>query len=273
MNLVLGAVRNLEIEYISPFLFSLYRAGYAGDVRFFSSRLSERTEQLLDQLGVYRVTVTEETLFTTTPVNSLRYFVYQEILKEAGARYDHVLLADVRDIVFQRNPFDFDCDGRLVCSIEDRRMTLGSSVINGGWIAAAYGKEALQELAAHPVSCSGCTLGPAPLIRAYVDAMVEGLREADARVPNIMHVIGGIDQGVHNYLLRNDRLPPSRLLGNDTGPILTLNDVDPRAIQLDEEDRVLTEAGDVAHIVHQYDRHPDLAERLLAKIHPTTKPE
>lgn len=266
MNLVLGAVKGLEIEYIAPFLFSLYQTGFNGEVAFFVSQTNERTHTMLEKLKVTVTTVDESTVFAATPVNSLRYFVYEEILKGYGDEVENILLADVRDIVFQRNPFDFDTQGTITCGLEDRAWTLGNSIINAGWLAAAYGRETMEALAHHPVCCSGATFGPAPLMRDYVHAMTTGLTAIDQRVPNIMHVVGGVDQAVHNYLLRTDALPPARCYGNEDGPFLTLNYVDPDALRFNDDDQVVQEDGAIVPIVHQYDRHPALAERLLTRI-------
>jgi len=266
MNLVLGAVKGMEMEHVSPFLFSLYQTGFSGKVAFFISQVSDRTRAMLERLDVTLISVDEDSVFTQTPVNSLRYFIYDQYLAGIDASIENILLADVRDIVFQRDPFTFDFEGALCCFLEDKRTTLRTSVINSGWLAAAYDRETLEALGHHAVSCSGATMGPAPVVRNYIRTMVDALQALDTKSPNIMHVIGGVDQAVHNYLLYTGALPQARLLGNDDGPVLTLNDVPPHTIVLNEEGQALNGRGEVAHLVHQYDRHPDLAHTLLSKI-------
>jgi hypothetical protein len=89
------------------------------------------------------------------------------------------------------------------------------------------------------------------------------LRAIDERTPNIMHVIAGIDQGVHNYLLYSDALPGTRLYSNELGPIATLNYVPPEDLRFDETGRLLNYDGVPYHVIHQYDRHQELSEKIL----------
>ncbi len=266
MNLVLGAVKKLEIELIAPFLLSLRQSGYGGKVAFFVSETSDRTCELLQQMDVTLINVNETSSFTATPVNSLRYFVYEQFLAGFTEEISNIMHADVRDIVFQRDPFTMDTGGSLCCFLEDECMTLGACLANSGWLAAAYGKETLQSLGHHPVSCSGTTIGPASLMRRYISAMAAGLRAIDDRSPNIMHAISGVDQAVHNYLLRTGGLPEARCFRNEDGPITTLGYVAQDSIRYNDEGLALNQAGEVVHVLHQYDRHWDLTRRVQERL-------
>lgn len=266
MNLVLGAVRGLELEEISPFLYSLARSGFKGRVAFFVSRISERTRKWLDEAHVMLVSIDEDTTLAQTPVNSLRYFVYEQFLDTLDEPVTNIMHADVRDIYFQHDPFSIDHGGDLCCFLENERMDLARCVANSGWLAAAYGKEVIGALGHYPISCSGTTFGPAPVMRAYVRAMTAGLRAIDERVPNIMHVIPGIDQAVHNYLLRTGGLPRPHCFRNEDGPVLTLNYVKRDEVSWNEAGQVVNDRGLPVCVLHQYDRHPALAEWALAQM-------
>lgn len=266
MNLVLGAVRGLEAEQISPFLISLAKSGFKGRVAFFVSNISERTRKWLDDAQIMLLTIDEDTTLSRTPVNSLRYFVYEQLIDQLDSAITQIMHADVRDIFFQQDPFTIDHGGDLCCFLENERMDLSRCVANSGWLAAAYGKEALSALGHHPISCSGTTIGPAPIMKAYIRAMTAGLRAIDERVPNILHVIPGIDQAVHNYLLRTGGLPRNRCFRNEDGPILTLNYVKRGDITWNEDGLVVNDRNIPVHVLHQYDRHPALAEWALARL-------
>ena len=266
MNLVLGAIKGLEFDDLKPFLHSLFQTGFDGKVVFYVGQASQPTCKALDDMGVEILTVDEYNTFTATPINALRYFIYEQYLQGLEALPERILLADVRDVVFQRNPFEIDLGGGLCCFLESDEMTLATCLANSGWIACAYGKEVLGRIGGQKISCSGTTIGTGPAIRAYLAAMTAGLRAIDERTPNIMHVISGIDQCVHNYLLYSDALPGTRLYSNEFGPILTLNYVAPESIRLDENHLVVNQAGEPYHVVHQYDRHKELAARVLERI-------
>lgn len=266
MNLILGAIKGLEFDEISPFLHSLFQTDFDGKVAFYVGQASAATCKALDDLGVEILTVPEYNSLTASPINSLRYFVYEQYLAGLAQTPANILLADVRDVVFQRNPFEIDLGNGLCCFLENEKLNLATCVANSGWLACAYGKEVLERIGRHKISCSGTTIGTGPAVRAYLAAMTAGLRAIEVRTPNIMHVISGIDQGVHNYLLYTDALPGTRLYSNEFGPVATLNYVDPAHIQLDDSNKILNRNGDPYHVVHQYDRHEELAEIVLREI-------
>ncbi len=266
MNLVLGAIKGLEFDELKPFLHSLYQTGFDGKVVLYVGQASQPTCKALDDLGVEILTVDEYNTFTATPINALRYFIYDQYLSGLAEIPEKILLADVRDVIFQRNPFEIDLGGGLCCFLESDEITLATCLANSGWLACAYGKEVLGRLGRHKISCSGTTIGTGAAVRDYLAAMCAGLRAIDERTPNIMHVISGIDQCVHNYLLYSDALPGTRLYSNEFGPILTLNYVAPESIHLNEDHLVVNQAGEPYHVVHQYDRHKELAAKVVERI-------
>jgi hypothetical protein len=266
MNLVLGAIKGLEFDELKPFLHSLFETGFDGKVAFSVSRASQTTCKALDDLGVEIITVNEQNTFTATPINSLRYFVYEQYVAGLAELPTRILLADVRDVVFQRNPFEIELGDGLCCFLENEVLDLATCVANSGWLACAYGKDVLERIGRNRISCSGTTIGTGPAVRAYLAAITAGLRAIDERTPNIMHVIAGIDQCVHNYLLYSDALPGTRLYSNEFGPIATLNYVNPADFRFDDLGLLLNHNGAPYHILHQYDRHIELAARVLRRI-------
>lgn len=266
MNLVLGAIKNLEFDELKPFLHSLFQTGFDGKVAFYVGQASQPTCKALNDMGVEILTVGEYNTLTASPINALRYFVYEQYLAGLAEVPERILLADVRDVVFQRNPFEIDLGGGLCCFLENENMRLGTCVANSGWLACAYGKEVLERLGRHKISCSGTTIGTGTAVRSYLAAMTTGLRAIDERTPNIVHVIAAIDQCVHNYLLYTDALPGTVLYSNETGPIATLNYVKSEDFRFDGSGLLLNHNDVPYHVVHQYDRHKELSEKVLKRI-------
>ncbi len=265
-NLVLGAVHAMEMEYISPFLLSLRRTGYTGDIAFFVSALSERTRAWLKKLGVTLVTIEGENPLPGLPVNSLRYFIFAPFLREKAGTYDRVMLSDVRDVFFQRDPFETELDAPLCCFEENPDWNLARSPINCGWIAAAFGKQAIERIGHHRILCSGVTLGTEAAISEYVTAMVEKMTVLNTDIPCLLYVTGGIDQGVHNYLVRTGAFEGVRCYGNGESLVWTLNYVDEGDLPVGEDGTILNLHGETAHVLHQYDRHAGLTVRLVATL-------
>jgi hypothetical protein len=179
--------------------------------------------------------------------NVARYFRYYSYLVDCPTEYRSVMLTDVRDVLFQSDPFEQDLGPGVCFFLEDERLTLGSEPHNRIWLERAYGKEIANELARLEISCSGVTIGTRGAVIDYLRAIVAELLRIPGKVWN-----GGGDQAVHNYIVRRGLVPQARLVGNGEGPVLTLGTV--------PHDEVGTSVQ--AAVVHQYDRHPRLVEAL-----------
>ena len=71
----------------------------------------------------------------------------------------------------------------------------------------------------------------------------------------------GMDQGVHNYIVHKGLVSRGRLVANTEGPVLTVGIMSPA-----DACAALDERGHQIHVVHQYDRHPQVAQTLARCI-------
>ena len=191
-----------------------------------------------------------------------RYSHYLNYLQEAGDSVTHVLLTDVRDVLFHADPFADAPTAGLVCGLETSLVTLSTQPANAGWLDYAYGRERWLSFSDRRVSCSGATLGTLRAIRQYLTCMSAEIIRLTPRL------VGqdGLDQGVHNYLLNTGRLPPVRLVENGEGVFATLHGEDLAVFAQDVQGRLLNRDGRLVPLVHQYDRHPALAASLVASL-------
>jgi hypothetical protein len=298
-DLVLAAAQDYEWEQVRVFVESLRATGFDGEVRFFAPGISDSTAKKLAEARVeisrpprvrlkvgrtvwhpyntrttrlrwhvqplYRHGVAALSVFSRdrraararvaaalANVDVARYFWAYLYLSANASRYRNVMLTDVRDVVFLRDPFAFDVDGAVHFFLEDEKTTLSGTVNNRGWLAGAYGPETLDELGGRSISCSGITIGAVPAVLEYLELMVDAL----ARLPRQFH---GIDQGVHNYVVHKGLVPRGRIAGNDAGPVLTLG-----IMSAEDATRILHARAEEVNVVHQYDRHPELAHELTS---------
>ena len=191
--------------------------------------------------------------------NVARYAGYAAHL--AGrADVGRVLLTDVRDVVFQRDPFGVAA-GPLHLFLEHPAKAIGQCIWTSSWIRYRYGDAALPPLAARPIVCSGVVLGDAAAVRDY-------LRVVDAQLPPTLRAtnyMAGYDQGVVNVLCHGGRFPGATLHAYHDTPVLHLGNAPPDELACDVRGEVVNAAGAPVAIVHQYDRHPALAERIAAR--------
>jgi hypothetical protein len=183
-----------------------------------------------------------------------RYFRYYTFLTSSGARYDNVMVTDVRDVFFQRDPFDFEIGEEVHCFLEDERQTLATERFDRNWLLIAYGEETLRELGDKPISCSGITIAPR-------NAMLNYLRVMTAELLRLRRQIAGIDQGVHNYAIHRGLVPRARLVRNGDGPVFTV-----ALVPQEETDAAIDQGRLDANVVHQYQHHARLKETLLQRL-------
>jgi hypothetical protein len=194
-----------------------------------------------------------------TPMEA-RFLRYERLL--AARPYDHVLICDVRDVVFQRDPFvDLRGPG-LAVSLETRRYTIEGEPLNAKWVRDVYGEDVLDRIGANPVSCVGVTYGDRAGMSLYLRLMREEIVGLSARAARQ----GGADTAIHNHLVWSGRLDQLRLLETLDSPVATLNGISEQEVSLDSGGRLLNRDGSEPSVVHQYDRLPAIAPDLVRAV-------
>jgi hypothetical protein len=305
-NLILGAVANYEFEQIEPFISSIKKTGFQGDVCLCLTNVSQRTIDLIQQHGVkvqlfdkfeIKIPYINKTIDINNPklkflnqyyplmiksfanlyigsnhklnkfkiaqkihnIYTSRYFMYYLVLSSLNENYSNIMLTDVRDVVFQRDPFDFDINDNLSCFLESENYFLNSCPFNSNWILQAFGSQALSQLEGKPISCSGVTIGSFSKIMNYLEVMLSYL-------VNLKVHISGIDQGVHNYIIHNNLINDIKLFANGCSPVLTMGYYG-ETIEFNQNEFILQTDGSIPCVLHQYDRHPETVQkRILTKV-------
>lgn len=250
----LGAVRGLPWGGLWPFFESwtehVGRLNPGARLVIFGADLDAETEAEIKR---------HATLIAFEPgtqsVNVERYRLYADWLA-AHPEVDGALLTDVRDVIFQGDPFVEPLEAELVLPLEDPLFTLGSETNNAEWLRTLYGRERWAELSDLPIACSGTVLGTSAAIGRYLESLSHELvaHSTDGR-------LAGLDQGAHNALLHSGRLPGVAVANG--GRILTAGSMLPENLNVDDAGRVLAADGQAPAIVHQYDRHPHLIAAVV----------
>jgi hypothetical protein len=173
-----------------------------------------------------------------------RWFGYHRFLT-LNRQYDQVLLADVKDVVFQA-PF-FSAPDNVV-SLFDQDVIFGGSNWDTKWYREAWGELELKKVLGKSAVCLGTILGSNQHVRSLVGQFCRF----------ILRVPFGIDQPLFNYMLQNELIEaPYRIVPNlETIGTLADDNVHARTIT---EDGLIKRAADkrVIPVVHMYDRFPD----------------
>jgi hypothetical protein len=238
MNLVLGTALNYDIEHVKCFVLSL-RKHYDGNVVLLVSNISQDFEDYLDlyEIETYKIPNSKN----QDEICSMRHRYYREIIENRDV--DKVLLTDVRDVVFQSDPFahemitdlefflepglykDCDCHRHWFCSLE------------------IHGCEFYQSIGDRTIVCAGTTIGKKDAILFYLNKMIEELSKMNRIIT---------DQPTHAYMIYNNFFTNFRLYETLKGPIATLSSS--RDLKFDSENNLLNEDDSVVAVVHQWDR-------------------
>lgn len=282
-TLIMGVLAGLSLAESKPFFLSLEKAGYAGDICLFVGDLDAETQIFLLARRVNLIPFRKAYLkprwarlgglakpfLSATQTQRLdeqlglsylhlfcaRYIYYLNYLDECGAGYDRVFVTDIRDVLFQTDPFACDLPEGLSVFLEDASLTLGQCPTNSAWLRQAYGPASLRELGGKRIICAGTIYGQPAALREFFGRMVERFYARQTRL--------GIDQAVFNYILHQQPPPQVRQFENADGPVLTMAQVKPEKFAFNADGRLVNAANRVYNVLHQYDRHPELKSRLL----------
>lgn len=269
-NLILGIVDNYKFEQISNFLFSWKSVGSNEHLCLYAGPgMGIATVRRIEKLGVEVIRYKNDFPFVAKPhpenfkslpqkihIYNFRHFLYYDYLLKNGDRFRHVLLTDVKDVFFQRNPFDFRIANSLHVAVENTAIPIKECECTSKWIRRGYGTTVLDEMKEKEVICAGTTLAPTAIMKAYLQRLI---REFAA----VKNVYNCADQALHNVLIYRNELGPVVKCYNFKGPILTVGTE--QNYLLNTQGQLINESGDVVPIVHQYDRHEELVKLLHAQ--------
>jgi hypothetical protein len=179
---------------------------------------------------------------------------------QLAARKDveRALCCDARDVVFQRDPFAIAQGDTVHLCEEHPSKPIGACIWTSSWIRYRYGDAALGPLSQKPSICSGIVIGRAACMRDWL-AVLKGELTPPMRSTNYM---AGYDQGVVNACVYWGRFRGLVVHAYAHSPVLHLGNAPAGAVGCNAKGEVLNDEGEVVAAVHQYDRHPELAQRL-----------
>ncbi|WP_046243185.1 hypothetical protein [Hymenobacter terrenus] len=272
-NLILGISDNYNYFHLARFFESLFKTPFTGKVVLFAGpNTGPNTLSKLRSLGIEVIRYQNQFTYISDPhpdnfkalpnpihIYNFRHFLYYDYILKEEAKFVNVLLTDTRDVVFQKDPFDFPITDALHVAMESREKIIGQCHYNSTWMRNGYGQPKLDELGDKIVSCAGTTLGPIAHIKRYLHTLLTD-------IITLNDAYDCADQAVHNKLLYAGAIQPVRQLFNDDTPILTVGHE--FAFQHDAEGYLLDGRNRRANIIHQYDRHPNLLKIIDDQIFP-----
>lgn len=215
---VIGLAVGYDLNVLRLFVGSLRNTGYCGHILL--GVAPDVSNSILEYLHRQQVTVHRlkwtpceyrynlESIVCAQPYSNLkirwgRFPLARDWLHQCRDCTGPVLVTDVRDVLFQKDPFDGVLVDSLQLFAEHPYQTTLHKLVKKPIRRCKHMK--LNE----PMLCSGTTVGTREAILTYLDVMhhelVEWASQEDCRLINRE----GGDQAVHNYIYYTGKLPSS----------------------------------------------------------------
>lgn len=258
-NLIIGAVIKYKWKKVAPFIKSYAMSGLENcDCILFISKMSKYAINKIKSFGIIIYNIPEK--YKNKKIINIRWKLYEDFLISNLYKYNLVMAVDVRDLFFQKDPFKYYNNKKsfLGVAIEDGTLSQG---INRKWIIKSYGKHLLKKIQHKRIICVGTVWGT-------IDKFIKFSKEMWKRLDSdssLEHKV--IEQAVANFIIYHDKMFNDCLVisNNKDGPIMTIARTKREDIYFDLDDNIINKKGEVAAIIHQYNRKPEILTKVLNK--------
>jgi hypothetical protein len=261
-NLIIGAIRNYNWQIVAPFFRSYLNVGFKNcDCVMYVGNMLEETIEKIKECGVKVYPIPEK--YSNLSLINYRWKLYEDYLNENNGKYKLVLTADLRDSIFQKDLFKLYENHKPFLGISKEDLYL-SEGMNREWLETAYGVDVAKSLRNKRIFCVGTLWGT-------VDKFIEASDMLWKKLGSEWSVkLNVIEQSVFNYLIYVEHFLSDYLVISDnaSGPVMTIGSTHYKYITFDSDDNILNEKGEVAAVVHQYERKPYVTRKIVNKYCP-----
>ncbi len=194
------------------------------------------------------------------PIN-FRHFLYLEYLKGKQSA-NMVMLCDMRDVIFQHDPFIIHPFDKIHVAVEDAKIM--DCQYNQEWNFKIFGGHYLSLILNDEIICAGTTWGLYPKIISYLDYMTSELVKYE-KVKIGDEIIA--DQALHNRWCKENSDYIYKHI-NSSGSVFTMGHS--KIIHFNRNGELINELGQPYAVVHQYDRFPWMNNMIESKYFPVS---
>lgn len=304
-SLLLSAIRSYDYSCLEPFLISLDKVGYKGEICFFVDDVTDDTIDKLRARGV--VVIPFKSLQLSLPFRKKKVYLYKlipkiinffrarQLQKEDPNRIENDSKYAARYLPITHSRFALYCDyltknkGRFdqVIISDSRDVVFQKHPFHMDKMPSLCffleSKNKLIKECPFNSDWIGTGFGVKTLKRmgekliscagvtlGKTDQMLEYLSTMTQylTIPDRCYKDGGsgLDQAVHNYIIHEKVMTGFKLFENDEGPVLTLGYMSEEEMQKNDEGLILNRNGEVINVLHQFDRHPSLTKEILDRL-------
>lgn len=267
-NVVIGAAMNYGVEQIKNFVLSFRKFNKDDDIiLIYNLNDSHRIQKFADE---YNIQLVDFGSYQQLPIHVVasRFLKYRDIVRDN--QYQSYLLADVRDIFFQSNPFENLPETDYLYSFtEDPAVTIEIEPHHIQRITQLFGQNELQRFTGKKIICSGTILGTQQKMLNWLSIFENYLGEIQKKNPRICYEML-LDQVIANhifYFQENGQATEVKNNGDIVGTIGHCITHPDHSGDMKLEGDIIYLDGKVPAIIHQYDRSPDLFNHISRVYH------
>ena len=258
-NLIIGAITKYPWNKIRNFFVSLNKVEFENcDVVMFVGKMSNETIKKIESCGVTIYNIPDKFIKSNTKIHNYRFKLYQEFLQKNKNKYNMIFTADVRDTIFQKDIFKFYNKYHkpfIGLFLEDN--IIKNEKLNIKWVKYFCPR---ANIGNETIICSGTILGTIDTFIEFCDALWKFIVEM--KDYNIAR-----DQGIVNCLIYDKKILNDYLITRDNhGPVMTIGLTERNKISIDKDNNILNFDGQIAAVIHQYDRKLDITKMLNKKF-------
>ena len=257
-NLLIGAVTNYTWDDVAPFFNSYAQTGFENcDCVMFVANVSEKDINCIESSGAKVIQIASK--YRNCSINGYRWEIYRDYLLEHNEEYKMVFIADTRDIIFQRDVFKYYSNKVpfLGLAIEDFDLTDNWS---STWLIKLFGQEAYDSIKNNQQICMGTLWGTVSSVYSFAQQMA-------SYIDRSIYSKRMSDQNIANYLIYHEGILGDQLViksNNNDGYVMTIG-TRKELIACNNDGLILNGKGEIAAVVHQYDRKPELVKMVHKK--------
>lgn len=272
-DLIIGAFNNYtDYDVLKPWVQSIKDTGFTGDTVLFAIGTTPELVKKLTEEGVLVIPIPKN---DSMMIHMQRFIHIYNFLKQNEGVYRYVVSTDVRDVIFQKNPFDYlerRVDAMYVTGIvaSSEAIKIKDEEWNRENIRKNFGDYFYNEVCENEVCNVGVLAGRSELIKELCFYLYQfSLNRAD----------WVCDQAAYNMLLGTklwgSKAYVSRLKdawavnAHVTNKPDLVEKLKPYLLEgtptMSENGQIVNSEGNPFYIVHQYDRVPEWMEYFSKK--------
>ena len=254
-NLIFGIIYKYSWSEIRNYFISLAKAGFKNvDIVMFVKEISQDTIEKIRSFGVIIYPIVDNPFLI---YKCQRFELYANYLKENKDKYNIVLHTDVRDTIFQNDVFQFYDSDKSFFEASEEDILLKDG-INKLWMLQICNRSMFNDYFANQRAiCSGLIIGTPDKFIEFSNSIIK-----------LANGTKFGEQRYLNYLIYYEKFFSDSIIikNNSNTHLMNIAMTKRRRIILDKDNNILNFNGEVASVIHQYDRHWDLVFKMNKKF-------